>query len=395
MTGRRPSTTGVYLLGNFHFRKSPAIEKGDTLPEYFAKAGYRTLGAGKVYHNHTGMGTFQTYGPGGNFGPRPKQKLNYPKGHPLWDWGPYPETTEKQMPDYQVASWAIKQLKKDRDQPFFMAAGFFRPHVPMYVPKRYWDRLPPVDQIKLPPTKADDRADLSQYAKQLTAGFPAPRQHWFEQHPPQWRKAVKSYLASTTFADAQAGRVLKALRQSQYAKNTIVVLLSDHGFALGEKRRWAKRSLWERSTQVPLIVAGAGLPQGQRCHQPVGLIDIFPTLQQLCDLPNNPKLAGTSFLPQLQDPQTPREPTFTTFWVDNHAVRSRNWRLIQYASGDMELYNHQRDPNEWHNRLHKQSAPSVVETLKTHLPPDDASPIPGSRALGVAEKHREKFNVPN
>ena len=182
----------------------------------------------------------------------PKNKISQPHGHPLWDWGAYPEKDED-MPDYKIAKWAVEKLKKlpaDSEKPFFMGVGFYRPHVPMYAPKKWFD-LFPLDQIKLPPVKEDDRADLSSYAIALTNEKHVSPTHAWVQSAGQWRHAVQSYLASIAFADYCLGLVLDALDASPHKDNTVVLLFADHGFHLGEKQRWAKRTIWENGVRVP------------------------------------------------------------------------------------------------------------------------------------------------
>ncbi len=380
MTGMLPSTSGVYLLSPSKFRVSPALRDCVTLPEYLGNHGYATVGCGKVYHNSSATETFQKYGPRGGFGPRPKRKINHPVGHPLWDWGVYPERDE-QMPDHQVASWAIEQIEGGFNRPFFLAVGFCRPHVPMYAPQRWWDLYPEEDAIELPKVLAGDRDDLSAYARGLTYGGAAPRHEWMVENN-QWRRAVRAYLACTSFVDHQVGRVLAALEASTYAKNTIVVLLGDHGWALGEKQRWAKRALWQRETGVPLVIAAPGMAAGAKTTKPVGLIDIYPTLVELCGLAPNKRLEGTSLVPLLADPQAAWDrPTLCTFWKDNHAVIAEQWRLICYADGSQELYDTRRDHWEWHNLAGDPKYREVIDELARYLPKNNAPAVPGSRGL--------------
>jgi arylsulfatase A-like enzyme len=353
------------------------------MPEYFAQHGYATFGCGKLYHNCTSTETFQVYGPRGGFGPLPRQKINYKTGHRLWDWGEFPESDD-QMPDAQVADWAVAQLEHNHEKPFFLAAGFFRPHVPLYSPQKWWDLYPPEDEIELPRVLATDRDDIPRHGQDLTAGFPAPRHAWFVENG-QWKRAVRGYLACVSFVDHQVGRVLAALDESPYADNTIVVLWGDHGWALGEKQRWAKRALWQRETGVPLIVAAPGMAAGAKTSNPAGLIDIYPTLVDLCGLPPNGELEGHSLVPQLKSPLTRREtPTICTFWKDNHAVISGEWRYIRYADGSEELYEIVKDPREWQNLAGDERYAEVIAAHAAHLPQVNAEPHPGSRGFGSA-----------
>ena len=393
-TGRLPSSTGMYFLTP-SLAQEPSLQGCVTLTQRFAAEGYATYGVGKIHHGNE-RPFFQDYGGGmGGFGPRPKQKLSYPIGHPLWDWGAYPES-DAQMPDTRVADWAIERLQRPHAAPFLLAVGFYRPHVPMYAPKPWFD-LHPREATALPEVFADDRSDLSAYAKQLTIGLPAPRHSWFVEER-QWQHAVQAYLASVSFVDACVGRVLDALEQSPHADNTIVVLFSDHGFHLGEKQRWAKRSLWETSTRVPLIIAAPQRAPGA-CAQPVSLLDIYPTLLDLCLVEPDAALDGHSLKPLLQDPEAawPHH-AITTFGPGNHAVRSRDWRYIRYGDGSEELYDHRSDPNEWHNLTAIADPPAdLAEVLAAHrraLPKADAPVRAGAekssgyRAFAEAERLR-------
>jgi arylsulfatase A-like enzyme len=397
MSGNLPSTTGVYLLGP-GLRESPELKGVKTMPEWFADQGYKTMGTGKIYHGGGNQETFQTYGPRGNAGPvlRGDDKLNYKQGHPLWDWGAYPEKDE-QMPDFVCAQWAVERLKEKHDKPLFLAVGFNRPHVPMYAPQKWFDMQVPLDEIELPATHDNDRDDLPAYGKRLTAGFPAPRHEWMVAND-QWKKAVRAYLACITFVDAQVGKVLDALDASGRAENTVVVLLSDHGFHMGEKQRWAKRTLWEESARVPLIVAGPGIEPDRQCAQPAGLIDLYPTLIELCGLQDPGHLEGQTLVPQLKDVDTPHAPAVTTWWVGNHSVRSERYRYIRYADGSEELYDHQNDPNEWHNLIAIKAAKEweykdILAYHRKFLPKVDRPALNSNAALGVAPEDREFFGV--
>lgn len=271
MSGRYPHTTGLYFLAP-DIKQAPALDGVATMPEVFAEQGYETLATGKIFHTGDER-FFQRYHPSGGFGPTPDVKISQPHGHPLWDWGAFPESDDL-MPDMRAAKWAVGELESKHDKPFFMAVGFYRPHVPMYAPKKWFD-MHPRDQIKLPLVQDDDRDDLSQYAIDLTNRKHVSPTHQWVTDAGQWDHAVQSYLASVTFADHCVGMVLDALASSPYADNTIVVLYSDHGFHLGEKQRWAKRSLWEDGTRVPLVISAPGFAGQQRTANPAELLDVF------------------------------------------------------------------------------------------------------------------------
>jgi arylsulfatase A-like enzyme len=186
-------------------------------------------------------------------------------------------------------------------------------------------------------------------------------------------------LASISFVDSQIGRVLEALDHAGLRENTIVVLWGDNGYHLGEKLITGKNTLWEPSTRVPLIFAGPKIFRGGRCVQPVELLDIFPTLIDLCGLPPRSDLEGISLAPQLKDPSTPRtRPAITTHNQNNHGVRSLRWRYIRYADGSEELYDIENDPHEWHNLAGDPRYQSIIEEHRRWLPQVNAPPVAGS-----------------
>uniref|UniRef100_A0A7C4LKK3 DUF4976 domain-containing protein n=1 Tax=Schlesneria paludicola TaxID=360056 RepID=A0A7C4LKK3_9PLAN len=384
MLGLRPTTTGIYGLAPW-FRTLEAWRERVTLPQSFRQQGYRTLTAGKVYHGGAGgpqqrLHEFDVWGPAGGVGVKPAEKLIPPTpmgNHPLMDWGAFPHRDEDKG-DYQVASWVIRQLQSlPREQPFFLAAGFFLPHVPCYATQPWFDLYPDEDRI-LPLVLDDDRADTPRFSWYLHWHLPEPRLAWVREHN-QWRNLVRSYLACISFVDAQIGRVMDALDATGLADHTIIVLWSDHGWHLGEKGITGKNTLWERSTRVPLIFAGPGVTPGGRCAEPVELLDLYPTLLELCGLPARDDLEGHSLVPQLQNARTPREwPAITSHNQGNHAVRSVRWRYIHYADGTEELYDLQHDPREWNNLAHDPAFAAVLAEHRRWLPKLDVPPAPGS-----------------
>ena len=381
MTGLRPSSTGIYGLSPA-LRDVRELQNITTLPQNFRNRGYETLMAGKIYHGAYGRNSsdheFDTVGLPSQIGPKPDSPLvKTPSGHPLVDWGTFPHRDEEKG-DWKLASWAMNQLEKPRDKPFFMSVGFFLPHVPCYVTEK-WHNLFPEESLQLPPVLIDDRADTPRFSWYLHWKLPEPRLR-FLQEQNQWKNLVRSYLASTAFVDSQVGRIMDALDASPFANNTIVVLWSDHGWHLGEKAITGKNSLWERSTRVPLIFAGPGIAAQAKCDQPVELLDIYPTLNDLCDLPVMHHLEGHNLSPQLQNASTAREwPAITTHNHDNHSVRSRDWRYIRYADGSEELYNMRKDPNEWKNLIGDESLASTIASHKRFLPSTNLKPVPGSK----------------
>jgi len=380
LTGRRPSTTGVYALAPW-FRNVDELKDITTLPQYFAEHGWKTLSAGKIYHGGYGRRKddreFDILGPPAGVRVRPDTKLvDTPANHPLVDWGEFPHKDEDKG-DYIVTNWTVDQLQKEHDKPFFLSAGFFLPHVPCYATKKWFD-LYPKDTLQLPPFLKNDRDDTPRFSWYLHWQLAEPRLDFLEEAN-QWKNLVRSYLACTSFVDSQVGRILTALQASPYADSTIIVLWSDHGWHLGEKRITGKNSLWDRSTRVPLIFAGPGIALAGRCAEPAELLDIYPTLAELCDLPLPEQLEGHSLLPQLNDASHVRKwPAITTHNHDNHGIRSRDWRFIQYADGTEELYDMRTDPNEWFNQSANPLYVSVLEEHRQWIPTSH-QPVHGSK----------------
>ena len=394
MTGRHPHTSGVYFLGP-DLEQAPLLADLDTLPERFAKNGYQTLAAGKLFHTKDAR-FFQEYGGSmGGFGPRPKEKISQPHGHPLWDWGQFPDKDEE-MPDFKIASWAVEKLETmpaDSETPFFMGVGFYRPHVPMFAPKKWFD-LFPRDEIQLPEVNDNDRDDLSEYAIALTNEEHVSPEHEWVVSAGQWEHAVQSYLASIAFADHCLGMVLDALDASPHRENTIVVLFSDHGFHLGEKQRWAKRTIWEDGDRVPLIFAAPGFPAGQTTAKPAQLLDIFPTLLELTGLPEDSTQEGHSLVPLLNNPQAEwPHVSLSSFGRGNYAVRSEHFRYIQYLDGSEEFYDHRNDPHEWTNlaRSDDQALQAKIQEHRQQLPKEEAEVLPGGSTGHNAYEAASRF----
>ena len=370
--GMRPSTTGFYDNAPNAPELPEFYSRHVSLPRHFSANGYKTMTTGKLYHaSMLPEDDFEVVGP------RPGQWIDLDQAvqaerpdhmHWLWDFGPQ-TYDEEQFADHIDASWAIGQLQQVHDRPFLLTIGFYRPHVPFFAPQRVYDHPDLSGELRLPPVKADDLDDISDYAQELIySPYPAS-QAWVEQNDNEkWFEAMRSYLACIRWTDEQVGRVLDALNQSPHADDTIIVLYADHGFHLGEKRHWAKWTLWERSTRVPYIIS---LPDGQagQCDQPVELLSIYPTLIELCGLSDNPEVEGVSVVPLLRNPDSEwLHPAVTTLYQNNHSVRTKHWRYISYADGSEELYDHRVDPNEWTNLVGAARYETVIHQLRHHLP---------------------------
>lgn len=385
MLGLRPTTTGVYGLAPW-FRTLDDWKDRVTLAQHFNAHGYRTLTAGKIFHGGVGGPQkreveFDVWGPRPGIGVKPEKKLIPPTpmgNHPLMDWGVFPHEDEDKG-DYQVASWAVDQIRSaPQGQPFFLAAGFFLPHVPCYATQKWFDLYPDDDSV-LPEIREDDRDDTPRASWYVHWELPEPRLKWVREND-QWRNLVRSYLACTSFVDAQVGRILTALEETGQADNTIVVVWGDHGWHLGEKAITGKNTLWDDGTRVPMIFAGPGVTAGQRCEEPAELLDLYPTLADLCGLESRDDLEGITLRPQLENADTPRNrPAITSHNQGNHGIRSRRYRYIQYADGTEEFYDMKSDPNEWTNLARDPEYAELMAEHRRWIPKVDRPPAPGSR----------------
>ena len=373
MSGVAATTHGSYEIGP-RYEQLPALTKIPTIQRYFKNNGYYTLSGGKVLHHGFGgrLAGDIDRSLGRKKGAKPKKPMNRPSNWSgAWDWGAYP-ASDAEMGDFQLAKTAATALQEDFGKPFFMTVGFFRPHVPLFVPPKWFD-LYDAEEIILPKNPKSDLDDLPPNFLSINDYAVAPTHAEVIKHGKQ-RSLTHAYLASISFVDHCVGIVVDALTSSPYADNTIIVLWSDHGFHLGEKQHWAKRTLWEESTRVPLLLVGPGIKSGEECREPASLIDIYPTLVELCGLPANRYLEGVSLMPQLKDPATPREqPAITSSYFGNHSIRSRDWRLVVYEDGPEELYDHRNDPDEFNNLAGDPAYKAIRDQLADWIPEDPAS----------------------
>ncbi|MFN3324878.1 MAG: sulfatase [Bryobacteraceae bacterium] len=387
LTGLHPSKSGIYNNDQFW---RPSLPDAVTLPQYFKQNGYYVAGAGKVFHHTSGNNPpdqwhdFQLQAfddpwyRRGEWYPWNK-RVSAPEGHPFngmpgmqgeFDWGVLPNTPESEYGDMKAVEFGERFLKLDHGRPFFLAVGLWHPHIPMFAPQNYFDLYPP-ENVRLPEVPENDLDDIPPMGQK----FAAFRREEHERivREGKWKDAVRAYLASISFADAMIGRLVRALDESSHARNTIVVFWSDNGWHLGEKRHWHKSTLWQRSTQVPMIFRGPGLRAiGEARKQPVSLLDMYPTLVELCGLPRRADIDGASLVPVLQNPKAPRDPVVCTYLPGNHAVRDERWRYIRYSDGTEELYDFEADPNEWRNLAGDARHESVKRRLAKYLPKTSA-----------------------
>jgi arylsulfatase A-like enzyme len=277
-----------------------------------------------------------------------------------------------------VAEWAINEWNVKSDKPLFMTVGFYRPHRPLDAPKKYFDKFP-ADKVRLPRRPAgDDWDDLPPYATALARAHAHRELHdgKYSDHEKilsiggeaEWKYMVRSYLACVNYVDAQIGLLLNALGENPRNRKTVIVLTSDHGWHLGEKKHWTKAALWYDATHVPFIVVAPGVTEpGSKNNQPISLVDLYPTLNDLAGLKPPSHLEGQSIIPLIKNHGLERDCAFLSYGPENTAVQTATMRYIRYEDGSEELYNHRNDPDEWTNLADQKDFQKLKDTLKEQV----------------------------
>ncbi len=395
LTGLYPNSTGI-LANSQIFRQT--IPQHQSLPHAFRLDGYFAARIGKLYHYNVpkSIGTNGHDDPGswelelnpagcdrlleeadifslrpGNFG-----------GTLSWYASPRDDLLHTDGMLATDAEWVLERCAKDKSRPFFLAVGFYRPHTPYVAPQKYFAGYPQQD-MPLVPGVAEDQQDLPAMA----LGSHKKEHELLTDDLRQ--QAIQAYFASITFMDAQVGRVLDALERLGLAENTIVVFTSDHGYHLGEHGLWQKMSLFEESARVPLIIAAPGKSApGTVANAPVGLIDLYPTLADLCGVPAPENLQGQSLVPMLADPSLPgRGWTLSQVTrgprnkqVFGFTLRTPRWRYTEWdqTRGGRELYDHDNDPRELTNLADDPDQADRIAALSKQLRDAAAGSFPAS-----------------
>ena len=363
-SGKLASTTGCYEF-NADFHEATALANDVPIPLHFKNYGYNTLGGGKLLHTGFQGRLAESFDINLTKGrnPTPKQTMNWPVK--VWDFGRFPERDEE-MGDLQLATNAADFLGLKQVNPFFLATGFHRPHVPLFVPKKWFD-LYDREKLTLPKAPIEDMSDIPE--SDITRQKAVAPSHAEVLKSGKWRDFVHAYLACVSFVDHCVGVVADAALDGPNKDNTIVVLWSDHGFHLGEKQHWAKRTLWEESTRTPLIFAGKGVPAGVATDAAVGLLDIYPTLVEIAKLPTPQKFDGVSLTSLMKNPAAKWDRAVVSTWLpNNHCVVLDQWRYIRYKEGAEELYDLRIDPDEFANLAADPKFAYVKARLASFLP---------------------------
>lgn len=392
LTGIRPDVTKVYDLSR-HFRDE--LPEVVTLPQLFRNNGWFVARVGKLYHYNV------PFGIGGNgLDDEPSwDEVVNPKGRDVADealifnaephrpisgalsWLAADGTDEEQT-DGMIATEAIRLMEAHRDHAFFIGAGFFRPHTPYVAPKKYFDMYP-LESIQLPEAPEGDREDIPKAA--FAHNCPVPNYNLPEE---VCREALQAYYANVSFVDAQVGRLMTALDELELADKTMVVLWSDHGYHLGEHHGvWQKRTLFEQSARAPMMIRlpGAG-GNGAASTRIVEFIDLYPTTAEACGLPVPQTVQGRSLLPLLENPQDKWQGrAFTQILRPGdgqpfvgRSIRTDRWRYSDWGGGKLgvELYDHEADPNEWHNLADDSQWKSLMKEFRAELDRTIRSEVP-------------------
>lgn len=371
-----PSSTGVYLNHDDWRENIPADTI--TMGRHFHNHDYFTLRSGKIWH-----GTFydndawdRAYLPitSHNLPGHDPYLPNHPnaglpyalEGVNFMNWGAT-DIPNDSMSDQRRLDFIRLHMQAGIRQPFFMAFGATQNHYPAVVPRRILERYNPAD-VHLPEVHPDDLTDLPPYAYT----FLRTDRHDNVVNHKQYRKAVAAYLATLEHIDEIVGRLIYQIDNSPYADNTIIILAVDHGYHLGEKHHWEKGTLWNESTNSLLTIYAPGVTQpGTVINETVSLLDIWPTMNDLCNLPPVDHIEGESLVPLMLNPGTERDtPAIVTLTAGNHAIITEQWRYIHYVNGDEELYNRIDDPNEWTNLAMLPEFRPIMDNLALWLPDD-------------------------
>ena len=401
LTGRRPDELRQWNNGT-HFRdKNPDVA---TIPGWFKQHGYVSRDVGKIFHNwHTqekgdrrswSADEFLHYATHGDDFPTVSGQLppNLALPFPGKNYGAVPMCERRDLPDEayydgRVAAEAVRVLGEVKDKPFFLAVGFWKPHAPFNAPKKYWDLY---DPAKLsppePPGRPDGAPDLAFHDGREILGVPPKN---VRPSPAEVAEMRHGYLANITYMDAQFGKLMAALEKAGVADNTVVVFVADHGYHVGEHTLWGKTSNFEKDARVPLIIAPPKCAAANRTATGLAeLVDLFPTLTELCGLPAAPGLAGTSLAPAVADPAVPGKavaftqhprpayydrtpkgvPDAMGYSVRTDRVRYTEWR--DWDTGRIvasELYDAVNDPNETKNRVADPASSKDLADARTAL----------------------------
>lgn len=364
--GVQPFNSGLYPFYE-HDIHEQLMQEYTSLPRLLKENGYNTYGAGKIHHgNLRDTREWTDYLETKSIKKRFREGEGYVKGkNGKYSFRPTLNPDEEHI-DHQVASYGIEKLNEKHDKPFFLAVGIVKPHLPFDAPARFFDALP--ENITPPEMLENDADDIPAVGRSMQKR--GEYNHYKSKGV--WNEVRKSYLACISWADYNIGRVLDALENSEYADNTIVVLWSDHGYHLGEKKTFKKFTLWEEATRVPFIIydtRSKGKQKSGNYTDAVSLINVYKTIADYTGVQIPEYVDGESLVPIVEDQSSKlQDPTIIAWGRGNYSVRSKTHRYTRYFDGGEELYDHQDDPNEWKNLAKDVKFEAVKKELSSHLP---------------------------
>jgi len=362
LSGLRPEIIGVFDNNVVPHEKNPMLE---FMPEFFRRHGYFVAGAGKVFHSRPKPGSFDAFHPthGEEKGKTPVKRTPWQgPGTPPW-WaeldGPE-EISSDAIAAQKIVTWMQESVREGK--PFFLAAGFHRPHRPWIVPREYFDLYPCVSLRDEPPMRLIPPVAL------MTELGPSKAAE------PKWQeRAIAAYRAATSYMDTQVGKILAAMDRLKLWASTAIVFIGDNGFHLGDHGLWSKLTLFERATRVPMILCSPGVSAGKSCRRTTELLDIFPTLVELAGLRAPAALQGKSLVPLLRQPDAawdrPARSVLKRGDIFGRAVRTERWRYVEWDDGKQgsELYDHHWDPGEYVNLAADPAHANTVKNLRALL----------------------------
>ncbi|CAA6676300.1 Choline-sulfatase (EC [Lentimonas sp. CC4] len=433
LSGYMPNKIGVYGNGA-NMRDAELVQNNPTLPEYLRLNGYYTLSTGKVFHGHEstdgddlGHWAFDTYKHINLFDTADDDQETVSKENKFngtydpnelyadyaitkgLSWGPTSNPDITRTKDYQKAAWAEDQLgtvgNGALQEPFFMAVGLYKPHFPWFAPQHYFDLYDEYDSVpgngdlanlQTPNVLATDLDDINK--PNGSNLFKSMKDYdWIVANDAAHntiKEATRAYMACVSQSDDALGVIFDALLNSDYADNTIIIVTGDHGWHLGEKLQYHKNTLWAESVLTPLIIStpatrAVDTPTLEYCDNPVSLIDLYPTLIELCNLPAKPDLDGSSYASMLTSPSTDTSSVAVTVSTNGASVLSKDWHYIEDraktdgAPGALlsrELYDRTADPHEHTNLITVDPTEdgdyaSVTATLSAHAPQTFAADV--------------------
>ncbi len=384
MTGQASWNTGMYADEIYMYDYPEMI----SFPECFKNNGYKVYGGGKLFHHREGCVDldafdyyyiwnkayrktgfrYQVWGSGS---PVPANIPRTESGKKTWSKNDYAQIDNKdedRMADTKTVSFGVDFLKEEHEKPFLLALGTWAPHNPLYVPKKYFD-LYDLEKIKRPELPEDDMDDLPRRIRNIVLNRKKKRTD-VVMKTGEYKNFLQAYLASISYADAQLGRVIDALDKSKYKDNTIVVFWSDHGYHFGEKGYWGKHTLWERTTHIPHVWAGPGIPANAKHNFPVSALDIFPTLVDVCGLKNKQELDGKSMKEIFKDPKKDfdRIAITASHKGNGFSIVNKEWRYMRHPHGEEELYDRKTDRTEWKNLAKDPKYDKIKQEMNKLLP---------------------------